>query len=446
MTDTIFARATGAGRAALAILRLSGPEAGKALHALAGSLPAPRQASVRTLRDREGQTLDQALVLWMPGPDSFTGEDCAELHVHGGSAVIDGVSRALAAAGARQAEPGEFSRRAFAHGKLDLLQAEAISDLVDAETDAQRRQALGQLEGGVSQAYQGWRARIVQALALIEAELDFPDEDLPGAVSRQARPILESLRDELARALGTAARGRQVRDGYRVALIGAPNAGKSSLLNSLAGREAAIVSSRPGTTRDIIEVRLLLGGFAVTLADTAGLRDTSDEIEAEGVRRATAWAESAAIRLLLIDPAEPPAPEMLDGIASPGDFLVWTKADLRLPPASQLVEWDARAGLRQIQASATAHNGADDLLAELEARVRHDLGAAETPVATRARHERALGTAIEALGTALTRLDPAPDEAAEEVRRAASALESVVGRVDRETVLDEVFRGFCIGK
>ena len=293
MTETIFALATAPGRAAVAVVRVSGPQAAAVLRALAAPLPAPRRAALRRLKADDGALLDEALVLWFPAPASFTGEDSAELHLHGGRASVEAVTAALAGHGLRLAEPGEFTRRAFQNGKLDLTQAEAIADLVDAETDGQRRQALGQLEGGLSARYADWRTRLIQALARLEAAVDFPDEDLPDALSAEVGRRVAELADELEAALLDDGRGERVREGFRVALVGAPNAGKSSLLNRLAGREAAIVTDVAGTTRDVIEVPAVIEGFKVLFADTAGLRDSTDPIEAEGVRRARAWAAAA---------------------------------------------------------------------------------------------------------------------------------------------------------
>ena len=285
MNDTIFALATAPGRAAVAVIRLSGPNSRAALEHLSAPLPAPRQAAFRRLKRAE-EILDEALVLWMPGPGSFTGEDSAELHLHGGRASVEAVSDALAAFGLRLAEPGEFARRAFQNGKLDLTQAEAIADLVDAETASQRRQALGQLSGELSARYAEWRQRLIAALARLEAAVDFPDEDLPEALEAEIGPRIRALADDLEAALADDSRGERVREGFRIALVGAPNAGKSSLLNRLAGREAAIVTDRPGTTRDVIEVPAVIEGFKVLYGDMAGIRETDDDIEQEGVRRA----------------------------------------------------------------------------------------------------------------------------------------------------------------
>lgn len=444
MNDTIVARATGAGRGAIAILRLSGPQTGTYLAALAGPLPPARAVAVRTLRGDTGELIDEAVVLWMPGPASFTGEDCAELHVHGGPAVIEAVTGALLRLGGRPAEPGEFSRRAFTHGKLDLLQAEAVADLVDAETEAQRRQALGQLTGRTSRVYRDWRERLIRAMALVEAEIDFPDEDIPGAVAQQALPELLVLIDELEDALANADRGQQVREGYRIAVIGATNAGKSSLFNALVQREAAIVSSRPGTTRDIIEIQWLIDGFQVVLADTAGMRATTDEIEAEGVRRAEAWASAAALRLLLVEPGA--GANAVGPLLQPGDILVLTKADLPSPDtASALMQSDLATG-GTVSVSSVTGAGLNALRAAIGTQVRLALGAAEQATVTRARHESAIRQAIALIRSASAELSTAPDRAAEDLRLAAGALKSVVGDVDRESVLDQVFSTFCIGK
>jgi tRNA modification GTPase len=416
------------------------------VQSLTGSMPAARVATLRTLRAPSREPIDQALVLWMPEPNSFTGEDCAEFHVHGGAAVIDAVTAALTDAGARPAEPGEFSRRAFAHGKLDLLQAEAVADLVDAETDAQRRQALAQLGGDASRRYQDWRSRLVRALALIEAEIDFPDEDLPGAVAQQARPGLELLAAELEGGLSDARRGQQVRDGFRIALIGAPNAGKSSLFNELLKRDAAIVSPRPGTTRDVVEAQLRIEGFSVTLADTAGVRVAEDDLEAEGVRRAQAWANTAALRLIVVDPTVEPGLDVLENNCLPGDIVVLSKADLPAVHDRSILKWAGSRGLAALPASAGGPEGVVELRATLRRRIQEELGATEQPLVTRARHEAALRAALVAIQAALGVLARAPEQAAEDLRQAVNALQSVVGRVDREAVLDEVFSSFCIGK
>src|ERR1700722_2457510 len=298
--DTIFAVASGAGHAAIAVMRVSGPECRRVLAALCGRVPPARRGSLRRLGD-----LDQAMGGWLPGPGSYTGEDSAELYLHGGRAVLTGVADALVALGARPAEPGEFTRRAFLNGRMDLTEAEAVHDLIAAETEAQRRQALRQLDGALGELYRGWSDRLLVLLAEQEALIDFPDEDLPPEVEARVRVELGALGAEVAAHLDDDRRGERLREGLVFAITGAPNVGKSSLINALAGRDVAIVSATPGTTRDALETRVVLGGVPVTLVDTAGLRESSDSIEAEGVRRAIARAAEADLAMTVIEAGAP---------------------------------------------------------------------------------------------------------------------------------------------
>lgn len=433
MNDTIFAPATAAGRAAVAVVRLSGPKTAAALQGLAGRLPPPRRASLRRLFGPGGLELDRGLVLWFPAPNSYTGEDAAELHLHGGRAVVAGVIEALAGLGLRLAEPGEFTRRAFEHGRLDLAQAEAVADLVDAETEAQRRQALAQIEGRLTQAQTRWRDSLVEALAMLEAAVDFPDEEVPADVAGRARPILQGLIAELEAAAADVDRGERVREGYRIALIGAPNAGKSTLLNALARREAAIVTEIPGTTRDIIEVPLQLGGYKAIVADTAGLRQTADQVEAEGVRRAESWAENADLRVWLVDgtAATPVRPASL----RPRDLILQTKRDLT----------GGEGDLPGTPFTTRSPNDVAWLEQTLTERVVEALAGAEPPTATRLRHQRLLEEAVTRLRLAVDQTE-ALELAAEDVRLAARALDRVTGRIDPEAVLGKIFASFCIGK
>lgn len=433
MSDTIFAPATAAGRAAVAVVRLSGPKTASALRAIAGGLPPVRRASLRKLFAPGGAEIDQGLVLWFPAPGSYTGEDAAELHVHGGRAVVGTVVEALAALGLRLAEPGEFTRRAFENGRLDLAQAEAVADLIDAETEAQRRQALAQVEGRLSQAQARWRGALTEALAMFEAAVDFPDEELPQDVSARARPILEALAAELEDAAADAQRGERVREGYRIALIGAPNAGKSTLLNALARREAAIVTDIPGTTRDIIEVALELAGYKVIVADTAGLRDTTDVVEAEGVRRATVWAETADLRVWLVDGVGAESQAEPASLVA-GDLVLKTKRDLGEGGALPGTPFTARSP-----------NDVAWLEQTLTEKVVASLAAAEPPAATRLRHQALLKEASVRLRHAVGQQDAA-ELAAEDVRLAARALDRITGRIDPEEVLGKIFSTFCIGK
>jgi tRNA modification GTPase len=445
MSDTIYAPATAAGRAAVAVVRVSGPGAGEAVAALAGALPRPREASLRRLRDAVGTEIDQALVLWFPAPASYTGEDCAEFHVHGGSAVVGAISAALGDLGLRLADPGEFTRRAFENGKLDLAQAEGVADLVDAETEAQRRQALDQLGGRLSDVQARWREALTEALAMFEAAVDFPDEEVPADVAARAQPVLRHLIEELAAAAADAERGERVREGYRIALLGAPNAGKSTLLNALAEREAAIVTATPGTTRDVIEVPLVLEGYKALLADTAGLRDTGDEIEAEGVRRARAWADGADLRLWLVDGSGPEAVDIPREL-QPGDLCVITKRDLREAEAGwHAVEAAQARALPVMMVTAKSPNDIAWLRSALAERVVEALAGAEPPAATRLRHRDLLLEAAERLTHALAQ-DEALELAAEDVRLAARALDRVTGRIDPDAVLGKIFASFCIGK
>jgi len=459
--DTIFALASGSGPAAIAVVRLSGAGAGEALAALAGQPPPPaRRAQRVALAGPAGEPLDSALAIWFPAPKSYTGEDMVELHLHGGRAVTAGVVAALAArAGLRPAEPGEFTRRAFENGKMDLTAAEGLADLVAAETAAQRRQALGQMGGALARLYEGWRARLLRALAHLEADIDFPDEDLPEGTAAAARPELAALITEIAAHLDDGRRGERLRDGLQVAIVGAPNVGKSSLLNHLARREAAIVSATAGTTRDVIEVHLDLAGYPATLADTAGLRpaeagsDGIDPIEAEGVRRARARAAGADLRLAVFDATrwpdlDPETLGLLDedrGGDRDDDVLpVLNKCDL-LGPESGLVNGGVEvAGRPASVLSALTGAGVEALLGRLEAEFRGRWAETAAPALTRVRHRRALEECRAALERSLEA--GSPELAAEDVRLAARALGRITGRVDVEEVLDVVFRDFCIGK
>ncbi len=436
--DTIVALASGAGRAGVAVIRLSGPAAGAVLGALtARDLPKPRVATREAFCDpRTGVSLDDGLALWFPGPHSFTGEDVAELQIHGGAAVIAAIIDAcLSQPGVRVAEPGEYTRRAFENGKLDLAEAEGLADLVDAETEGQRRQALRQRRGALSAVYEGWRAKLIEAAALIEAEIDFPDEDLPGELSRRAGPILQALADDMAGHLDDAHRGERIRDGYRIAIIGPPNAGKSSLLNALAKREAAIVSDIPGTTRDVVEVRLVLAGYPVWIADTAGLREAADAVEAEGVRRALARAEEADLRIAVVEVGQGVPPE-LEAAVRDGDLLVRSKADrIAAHSSGDMLEVSALTGI-----------GLRLLHSQIEERVAEALGHEEAPVLTRARHRRLVEEARSALLRAIPALDAGAELAAEDVRVAADQIGRLTGRIDVEDLLGEIFSSFCIGK
>jgi tRNA modification GTPase len=443
-SDTITALATAPGKAALAILRISGPATAEILTRMGAAPGRPRHARRVRLVDVHGEAFDDALVIWFPGPASVTGEDVAELHLHGGRYVVETALNAVLSLGARLAEPGEFTRRAFEHGKLSLDAAEGVADLIDAANAAQARQALLQLEGALGQKHQAWRDKLIDLLARLEALVDFP-EDLVDSALEGVSGSLTALRDELVEALGDGRRGRAVREGYRVALVGPPNAGKSSLFNALTGRDTAIVTDVPGTTRDIIEAELEMAGFQVRLADTAGLRSTGEVVEAEGVRRARAWAADAETRLWVIDPSDRKETWRDDlALWSEGDLLILHKADQGVVGAHGAIE-EARARGLDVMSHSTHEAGAGAVRLWLEDRVVAMLGSGEFPAATRRRHEACLSEAIAGLERAAAELDE-PELAAEDVRLAARALAQVAGRVATEDVLDRVFAAFCIGK
>lgn len=429
--DTIFAPATARGKAGVAILRLSGPLAHAAVAALAGDVPPRRRASLRRLR-HAGEILDDALVLTFSEGASFTGEQAAELHLHGSAATVAAVLRALAEQpGLRLAEPGEFTRRALENGMLDLAQVEGLADLIDAETEAQRRQALRVLSGAVGQRAEGWRRDLIRAAALLEATIDFADEDVPEDVTPEVLRLIDKLLQDLQRESRGAKVAERIREGFDVAIIGAPNVGKSTLLNALAGREAAITSEHAGTTRDVIEVRMDLGGLPVTLLDTAGLRVAADPIEGIGIARALERARDADLRLFLVDASG--VPEALHPEA--GDLVFQGKADLSAPDL----------GLPRVSGLTGA--GLDGLIEAVSDRLSARVLAAGT--VTRERHRIAIDRAIGAMESArheVRKRSSRTELAAEELRTAIRALDSLVGRVDVENLLDEIFASFCIGK
>lgn len=430
--EVIFAPATGMGRAAVAIVRVSGAGTRGVLEALCGRVPQPRRASLRTLCDpATGEDLDQALVVWFPGPASFTGEDMAELQCHGGRGVIASILRVLARLPhCRPALAGEFTRRALLNGRMTLDQVEGLADLIDAETEAQRRQALRALEGETGKAVQQWREDIIGAMALMEAAIDFSDEsDVSEKVIADGLRIAQSIRDQIESELSKPQRPERLREGYRIVLAGPPNAGKSTLLNALARRDAAIVSPIAGTTRDVIEVHLDLGGYPVLLIDTAGLRESDDSVEQEGIRRTQARIAEADLVIWLQPPGGEPCP--LDG---PDVLVLGTKADLGTSGSG-------------LSVSATTGVGIDRLLSLLQIRAETAFAAGEGILITRERHRAALEDTLACLDRALAGdAEGATELVAEDLRLAARALGRITGEVDVEDVLDRLFAGFCIGK
>jgi tRNA modification GTPase len=450
--DTIFALSSGRPPAAIAVVRISGPRAADALTALIGRVPAPRRAVLARLRDpADGETIDQALVLWFPGPHSETGEDTVELQLHGGRAVVAATLATLGRLdGFRPAEAGEFTRRAFDNGRLDLTRVEGLADLIGADTEAQRRQALRQLEGLLGNRADDWRNRLIEALALVEARIDFSDQDVPDDLLEPARHAARQLADEIDQTLADGRRGERLRDGLVVAIAGPPNAGKSSLLNGIVRREAAIVSPYAGTTRDVIEVHLDLDGCPVTLLDTAGIRDSVDPVEQEGVRRARARAGAADLVLWVIDGAaggEIPLDVLATDFPDTDKWLIWNKIDLLSPlRVKSLNSIIYKLDYRSFFVSTLTEAGYSELLPALVAKAGEFLGGGEPAVVTRARHREALERAAEALHRALAHGTDQEDLIAEDLRLAARALGRLTGRVDVEDILDVIFRDFCIGK
>ncbi|WP_034995260.1 tRNA uridine-5-carboxymethylaminomethyl(34) synthesis GTPase MnmE [Beijerinckia mobilis] len=444
MNDTIYAIASGFGRSSVCVVRLSGSKSGETAIRLAGRLPQPRTFLLATLRDpRNGEIIDKGLVLWFPAPHSFTGEDVVEFQIHGGRAVVAALFDALGACeGLRAANAGEFTRRALDHGKLDLAEVEGLADLIDAETQAQRRQALRQMEGALSHQAIEWRGKLLDALAFIEAEIDFVDErDVPPETSRLVDaiigPLLVSLRRELAK--GTA--GERIRDGFHIALMGPPNAGKSTLLNVLAQRDIAIVSDLPGTTRDVIDVALDLGGYSVTLIDTAGLRDSADPLEQMGMARAMQRGQGADLILWLSEASTPsdPPPELTGAV-----WRIMTKIDRAesLPAPAEDRELEKTDTF--FISAATGYN-LERLIAALKKFVDvQTIGAGEALI-TRARHREAFERAANALDHAMTRHLPI-ELMGEDLRHAAQALQDITGCIGAEEILGEIFSRFCIGK
>lgn len=438
---TIYALSSGHGKAGLAVIRISGANAGAALKALAGDLPAPRQAVLRTLHaPASGDMLDRSLIIWFPSPASFTGEDIAELHIHGGRAVIEAVFSALSdLPDLRMAEPGEFTRRAFENGKIDLTEAEGLADLIDAETEAQRQQALRQSSGSLRTIYEDWRTRLIHALANIEAELDFSDEgDVPQHVADRAHKDIQELCNEIRGHLDDGHGGEILRNGFRVVIAGPPNAGKSSLMNALARRDVAIVSEQAGTTRDVIEVHLNLGDFPVILMDTAGIRKTASEIEREGVRRTLERAQEADLVLWIEDAAFANSEhrETKKTLTNARVIEAWNKIDLT----------EEQTGRGKLAFSAKTGAGLDELINTLTEAARNAAHIGESPVITRARYRAELLSCRNSLDSFLTEDFADLELRAEDLRQAASSLGRLTGRVDVEDILDHIFADFCIGK
>ncbi|WP_224824275.1 tRNA uridine-5-carboxymethylaminomethyl(34) synthesis GTPase MnmE [Cognatishimia sp. MH4019] len=424
--ETIFALATAPGKAGVSVVRISGPHAFSIGETLAGSLPEPRQTAVRIIKDRDGAPIDQALIVAFAHGHSFTGEDVVELQLHGSPAIQKAVLAELSThLGARLAEPGEFTRRALENGRLDLSQVEALSDLIEAETEAQRKQAMRIMSGEMGEKVSLWRADLIHAAALLEATIDFADEEVPVDVTADVRALIEKTKALLRSQIEGSHVAERIRDGYRVAIVGAPNVGKSTLLNRLAGREAAITSEIAGTTRDVIEVSMDISGLPVTLLDTAGIRETDDVVEGLGIERALQRARDADLRVFLLEGGEDP--QIAPG---EGDIILQAKADV------------TGSGI-----SGKTGQGVDDLIAQLSEVLGNRSLSAGTAI--NARHRQAMEAALVSLDDVLVQLDLGPDVydlAAEGLRHAIRNLSSLIGLVDAEHILDDVFSNFCLGK
>jgi tRNA modification GTPase len=446
--QTIFALASGRPPSAISIVRVSGSQAGIALELIAGKLPTPRMATRVLLRDAGEQPIDDAVVLWFPAPASSTGENVAEFHVHGGRAILTALFAALSALeGVRAAEPGEFTRRAFENGKLDLTEAEALDDLIHADTERQRRQSLRQLKGLLGDRVRDWRARIIEASALIEAGIDFSDEgDVPSELTAPARVKVEALLGEIREVLAAKGRSERLRDGLVVAIAGLPNVGKSTLMNQLARREVAIVSPHAGTTRDVIEIQLDLDGYPVTAIDTAGIRETDDPVEQEGVRRARSRAEGADLALWMVDAEHPQARPDLRGLS----WVVRNKIDLEADGALMAVRLgrplDESGHPADFEISASRGDGIEELVAALVLFARDYFGSVDEGLIGRQRQRELLRQAVDSLQCSLNVMVAGEELAAEELRAAAQSLGRLLGRVDIEDVLGAIFSRFCVGK
>jgi len=431
--QTIYALSSGGLPSGVAVVRISGPATVVALKQMVGGLPLPRQATLRTIRNRNGDVIDSGLILFFPGPASFTGEDCAELQVHGGRAVVQSLLQCLGKIpGLRLAVEGEFSRRAFESGKLDLVEIEGLADLIAAETEMQRRLAIEHSSGHLSELYDSWAERLTRCRALIEAELDFADEDdVPGSVSDQVWAEVKRLQHEISAHLANAGAGEIIRDGFKVVIAGPPNAGKSSLMNALAQRDVAIVTSIAGTTRDVLHVDLDIGGFLVKLYDTAGLRETNELVEREGIRRAENLVAQADLVLYLHDQSASTTESR--GSADSSHVHIGTKSDLM----------SGQDGF-DLTISVKTGAGLDALKSLIADRIGQIVRSDSLALPSRLRHKDSLAECLKAIDTALAAGEL--DLRAEELRVAANALGRITGRVDVENLLDVIFSEFCIGK
>jgi len=444
---TIFALASASGKAGVAVLRISGAKTKEIIEKICKpkKLPEPRKAVIRDIYDfNSGEILDHALILFFPAPNSFTGEDVVELHLHGGRALLKSVIALLSSIdGVRLAEAGEFSRRAFENDKMDLTEAEAIADLVDAQTKAQHKQALRQMDGALGKLYNDWSKRLTKDLAFVEAEIDFADEDIPDELTKNRLKDVRNIIKEISNHLDDNHRGEKLREGFMVTLLGAPNAGKSSLLNSISQREAAIVDPTPGTTRDIIEIQLDLDGYPVTLVDTAGLRESENNIESEGIKRALNKAKHADLKLLVFDGILPAQEDITTWSLRDDDAIIVINKTDKISDMKKLRS--SLSGEENVHyVSAKTGDGLKDLIKSLVYEIDNRFISNDQPVLTRLRHRNALEEALSHLKRALTA--PETELCAEDLRLALRSIGKITGRVDVEDLLDVIFSSFCIGK
>jgi len=443
VSDTIFSLATLPGRSGVAVIRVSGPQAIEIARQITGRDHfKPRHTSLSTFMSCDGGAIDEGLLIFMPGPSSFTGEDCVEFQIHGSLAVIEGMSVALHGLGARQAEAGEFTRRAFENARLDLTEAEGLADLIDAETESQRRQALRQMQGGLKDRYEQWRESLLDGLAQIEGEIDFPDEaDVPDSLAHTAEAPLKVLLEDMIEALSEFQRGERVRQGLEIAIIGAPNAGKSSVVNYLAKRDVAIVTDIAGTTRDILETNFDIGGLPVRVSDTAGLRDSQDVIEAEGIKRGLARAKESDLRILVHDGQASRFDKQSLSVLEDGDIILVNKSDLS--PSHQLPTPN-RLSLFSVSVKSGA--GFDEFNSYLEKTVIERFSPSQNAGLTRARHRDCVSRSAESIKRSIVALGLAPELAGDDLRSALQALSELAGETDIEAVFDRIFSRFCVGK
>ncbi len=439
--ETIFSLSSAPGQAGVSVFRISGPETAQIIETITRkALPKPRYASLRNLWDGEGALIDEALTLWFPAPKSFTGEDCAEFQTHGSLAVIEGLSSALLELGLKQAEPGEFTRRAVENGKMDLTAAEGLADLIDAQTKGQRVQALRQMGGGLQEIYENWRERLLDTLAQIEGEIDFPDEgDVPDALSHEAYEPLGGIAKDIENALADMGRGAAIRSGLEITIIGEPNVGKSTLINALTKRDIAIVSPEAGTTRDVVEAQMVIGGLPVTLSDTAGLRDTKNTIEAEGVKRAKKRSQSAAIVLYVIRSGVSEFDAKIFTKLSPETLIILNKTI-----GYEFIEEVDRENV--IAADLSSSIGVDVVYRALETLIKEKYSVGQNAGLTRARHGDCVRRAHESILRAQENLGFATELAGEDIRSALTSLSELAGESDIEQVFDRIFSRFCVGK